>query len=270
MKEHAGLFTIGITGRGASSAVILCASSHSTQRRKSSPARENVLRIAKSCGSLSASALRSCIWRPWTAAMIVAFTTQTSHSWTGSLTQFRRATGCRTLSSRRRLSAIGALNTDAQRKRAKRTCANGRSGLARRSRSSLFRTCSVLVADRTTTRPLPRFAISWPTIRSRLSLMTSNFRSCGSTILSKRLARLFSIGRPGIHDARVAGSAELTVTQLLVKLQAMRNGYFEQNTVPNLADRFDANLYTTFMSHIDLDDHCHRPAAAYGRPRPTV
>jgi UDP-2-acetamido-2,6-beta-L-arabino-hexul-4-ose reductase len=65
--------------------------------------------------------------------------------------------------------------------------------------------------------------------------------------------------RPGIREARVAGSAELTVTELLAKLQAMRDGYFEQNTVPNLADRFDANLYTTFMSHIDLDDHCHRP-----------
>jgi UDP-2-acetamido-2,6-beta-L-arabino-hexul-4-ose reductase len=39
----------------------------------------------------------------------------------------------------------------------------------------------------------------------------------------------------------------------------MRDGYFDENIVPNLANSFDANLYTTFLSHVDLDDHCHRP-----------
>lgn len=65
--------------------------------------------------------------------------------------------------------------------------------------------------------------------------------------------------RPGAHEARVAVSAQLTVTELLAKLQAIRDGFFEEHIVPNLSDPFDANLYTTFMSHVDLDDHCHRP-----------
>jgi UDP-2-acetamido-2,6-beta-L-arabino-hexul-4-ose reductase len=45
----------------------------------------------------------------------------------------------------------------------------------------------------------------------------------------------------------------------LNKLQAISFGYFDENTVPNLADPFDANLYTTFLSHVDLDDHRHQP-----------
>jgi UDP-2-acetamido-2,6-beta-L-arabino-hexul-4-ose reductase len=65
--------------------------------------------------------------------------------------------------------------------------------------------------------------------------------------------------RAGVHEARVAGSARLSVSQLLAKLQAMRESYFEENIVPDLADPFDASLYTTFLSYIELDDHCHRP-----------
>ncbi len=73
------------------------------------------------------------------------------------------------------------------------------------------------------------------------------------------IGQLIRDRRPGIHEACVAGPAQITVSDLLAKLQAMRNGFFDENTVPNLADPFDANLYTTFMSHVDLDDHCHRP-----------
>lgn len=65
--------------------------------------------------------------------------------------------------------------------------------------------------------------------------------------------------RPGIQEARVAELAEPTVSQLLAELQTMRDSYFEQNLVPNLTEPIDAYLYTTFTSHIDLDDHCHRP-----------
>lgn len=65
--------------------------------------------------------------------------------------------------------------------------------------------------------------------------------------------------RPGIRDARVAGCAHLTVSQLLAKLQEIRECYFVGNVVPNLSDPFDASLYTTFLAHIELDDHCHRP-----------
>jgi UDP-2-acetamido-2,6-beta-L-arabino-hexul-4-ose reductase len=65
--------------------------------------------------------------------------------------------------------------------------------------------------------------------------------------------------RPGTHEARVAGMAEVSVSQLLAKLQAMSDGYFKDNMVPNLSDPLDASLYTTFLSHVELDDHRHQP-----------
>ena len=65
--------------------------------------------------------------------------------------------------------------------------------------------------------------------------------------------------RVGVREARVAGSAHSTVSQLLAKLQVMQQSYFEENIVPDLSNSFDAALYTTFLSHVDLDDHCHRP-----------
>lgn len=77
--------------------------------------------------------------------------------------------------------------------------------------------------------------------------------------LVEAIGQIIRDRRPGIHEARVAGSAQITVSELLAKLQAICDAYFDENTVPNLADPFDANLYTTFMSHVDLDDHRHRP-----------
>jgi UDP-2-acetamido-2,6-beta-L-arabino-hexul-4-ose reductase len=77
--------------------------------------------------------------------------------------------------------------------------------------------------------------------------------------LVEAISQIIRDPRSGVHEARVAGSAQFTVSELLAKLQAMRDGYFDEHIVPNLADPFEANLYTTFMSHVDLDDHCHRP-----------
>jgi UDP-2-acetamido-2,6-beta-L-arabino-hexul-4-ose reductase len=65
--------------------------------------------------------------------------------------------------------------------------------------------------------------------------------------------------RAGVKEARIAGTAHLTVSQLLARLQAIHHSYFEANVVPDLSDPLDARLYTTFLSHIDLDDHRHRP-----------
>jgi UDP-2-acetamido-2,6-beta-L-arabino-hexul-4-ose reductase len=49
------------------------------------------------------------------------------------------------------------------------------------------------------------------------------------------------------------------VSQLLSKLQAIRRAYFEEDAVPDLSDPLDARLYATFLSHVELDDHRHRP-----------
>jgi UDP-2-acetamido-2,6-beta-L-arabino-hexul-4-ose reductase len=66
--------------------------------------------------------------------------------------------------------------------------------------------------------------------------------------------------QPGIKVARIAGTAHLTVSQLLARLEAIHHSYFQANVVPDLSDALDARLYTTFLSHVDLDDHRHRPS----------
>jgi UDP-2-acetamido-2,6-beta-L-arabino-hexul-4-ose reductase len=73
------------------------------------------------------------------------------------------------------------------------------------------------------------------------------------------ICELVRARRPGVQEARVTESARLTVSELLSRLQSISEGYFETNVVPNLADPFEASLYTTFLSHVELDDHCHRP-----------
>lgn len=77
--------------------------------------------------------------------------------------------------------------------------------------------------------------------------------------LVEGISQIIRERRPGTHEARVAGSARLTVSQLLAMLQSMRESYFEENIVPDLSNPFDASLYTTFLSYVELDDHCHRP-----------
>ncbi|MEX0642662.1 MAG: NAD-dependent epimerase/dehydratase family protein [Pirellulales bacterium] len=63
----------------------------------------------------------------------------------------------------------------------------------------------------------------------------------------------------GLTERRVAGTARLAVSEMLAKLSVFRRSYFDENVVPDLSDPLDASLYTTFLSYIDLDDHCHRP-----------
>jgi UDP-2-acetamido-2,6-beta-L-arabino-hexul-4-ose reductase len=74
-------------------------------------------------------------------------------------------------------------------------------------------------------------------------------------------AVLEAVRRPPatVEVARIAGSARVTVSQLLSKLNGFRESYFDERIVPNLTDPFDASLYTTFLSHIELNDHCHEP-----------
>jgi len=74
-------------------------------------------------------------------------------------------------------------------------------------------------------------------------------------------AILEAVRRPpaGVEVARIAGSARISVSQLLAKLQSFRQNYFDEQIVPNLTEPFDASLYTTFLSHVELKDHCHRP-----------
>jgi UDP-2-acetamido-2,6-beta-L-arabino-hexul-4-ose reductase len=63
----------------------------------------------------------------------------------------------------------------------------------------------------------------------------------------------------GVEERRIDGAAQLTVSQLLARLENFRAGYFDEQVVPDLSDPLDAALYTTFLSHVEFDDHRHRP-----------
>jgi len=63
----------------------------------------------------------------------------------------------------------------------------------------------------------------------------------------------------GIEERSIDVTARLTVSQLLGKLETFRAGHFDEQVVPDLSDPLDAALYTTFLSHVELDDHRHRP-----------
>jgi UDP-2-acetamido-2,6-beta-L-arabino-hexul-4-ose reductase len=63
----------------------------------------------------------------------------------------------------------------------------------------------------------------------------------------------------GTREIRIAATSSVTVSELLARLEAIHRSYFEAKIVPDLSNQFDANLYTTFLSHVELDDHCHRP-----------
>ena len=66
-----------------------------------------------------------------------------------------------------------------------------------------------------------------------------------------------STSRP--DDFRVRGSAQLTVAQLLRRLESFRDHFFEKHIVPDLSDALDASLYTTFLSYVAPENHCHAP-----------
>ncbi len=63
----------------------------------------------------------------------------------------------------------------------------------------------------------------------------------------------------GVEICPVAGTARVKVSTLLAKLDEFRACYFDEHVVPRLTNSLDASLYTTFLSHVELDDHRHRP-----------
>lgn len=58
---------------------------------------------------------------------------------------------------------------------------------------------------------------------------------------------------------RLQGDVKLRVTELLAVLEEFRVAYFDRDVVPNLTTPWRASLYGTFLSHLELDDHRHRP-----------
>jgi len=54
-------------------------------------------------------------------------------------------------------------------------------------------------------------------------------------------------------------TATISISDLLGKLENFRRSHFEEDLVPDLSDRFDTSLYSTFESYLKLEDHSHRP-----------
>ena len=64
---------------------------------------------------------------------------------------------------------------------------------------------------------------------------------------------------PARKTLRLKGVDRITVQGLCDTLTGFRDDYFERNVVPELGDRFRANLYSTFLSYLELDQHRHCP-----------
>lgn len=57
----------------------------------------------------------------------------------------------------------------------------------------------------------------------------------------------------------VPPTATISISGLLGKLESFRRSHFDDNLIPDLSDRFDTSLYSTFESYLNLEDHSHRP-----------
>lgn len=77
--------------------------------------------------------------------------------------------------------------------------------------------------------------------------------------LVKRICEQLSSQSEGAREVRLAGTACLRVSELLAKLQHFRSSHEQHDTVPDITDPLDASLYATYLSHIELDQHLHRP-----------
>jgi UDP-2-acetamido-2,6-beta-L-arabino-hexul-4-ose reductase len=78
--------------------------------------------------------------------------------------------------------------------------------------------------------------------------------------LAERIARAAKGAKPrAAITVPVHGSASLRISELLRILDGFRRDYFERDVVPDLTTPLLSTLYTTFLSHVELADHIHRP-----------
>ena len=66
-------------------------------------------------------------------------------------------------------------------------------------------------------------------------------------------------GTPEVRVHHFAPTATMRVTELRDLLQAFRNSFFETGVVPQLSNTLHASLYSTFLSHVSMDRHRHKP-----------
>jgi UDP-2-acetamido-2,6-beta-L-arabino-hexul-4-ose reductase len=77
--------------------------------------------------------------------------------------------------------------------------------------------------------------------------------------LVNRIIEQLSIPGEGAREVRLSGSARMLVSELLAKLRGFRNSHAKHDTVPDISDPLNASLYATYLSHLELEQHIHRP-----------
>ncbi|MBN2396292.1 MAG: NAD-dependent epimerase/dehydratase family protein [Candidatus Atribacteria bacterium] len=58
-----------------------------------------------------------------------------------------------------------------------------------------------------------------------------------------------------LAECRINHTSEIKVTDILGKLSAYKEQYFDNGMFPELNDRFDTNLFNTFRCYIDIGNH---------------
>ena len=77
--------------------------------------------------------------------------------------------------------------------------------------------------------------------------------------LVKRIVATLDQTAEGVREERLAGSANLRVSELLAKLRHFRESHAAHDTVPDITEPLDATLYATYLSHLELEQHLHTP-----------
>ncbi|MDZ4657456.1 MAG: NAD-dependent epimerase/dehydratase family protein [Bythopirellula sp.] len=77
--------------------------------------------------------------------------------------------------------------------------------------------------------------------------------------LVKRICEQIDNHSEGPQEVRLFGTAKLRVSELLAKLRNFRESHVAHDMVPDISEPLDAALYATYLSHLDLEQHVHRP-----------
>jgi UDP-2-acetamido-2,6-beta-L-arabino-hexul-4-ose reductase len=77
--------------------------------------------------------------------------------------------------------------------------------------------------------------------------------------LVKRIVDAMDAADEPVRELRLAGRAYLRVSELLAKLWHFRESHATHDIVPDITDPLDAALYTTYLSHLELEQHLHTP-----------
>lgn len=70
------------------------------------------------------------------------------------------------------------------------------------------------------------------------------------------------LGKPAPESPQIitiTGETRISIRELLTKLESYRDQFFGDGVIPALPTPFDRQLYATWMSHVDMPEHCHAP-----------